>query len=98
MSEIALLCARPAATCVLAAAMLEICSSVENDAIWPIIAPLSMGWDGSWCCIWATKSLRKSFLSRFAPGLWALDWVLGDGVVEALMGVGMGLSSFRRGR
>src|SRR3954468_19971463 len=45
-----------------AAAMLVICSHWEKERICPIMSWSSMGFIGSWCDSWATKSLRKSSL------------------------------------
>src|SRR5918997_4920097 len=43
----------------LAVARLVTCSSVENDAIWPMKSWSCMGFMGSWCWSWATNSLRN---------------------------------------
>ena len=48
-----------AAIASLALAMFVTCSSVENDAIWPMKSESCIGFIGSWCCSWATKSLRN---------------------------------------
>src|SRR5215208_5779282 len=70
---------RFAAIASLAFARFVTCSSVENEAIWPMNSPSSMGFMGSWCCSWATKSLRNWSLpsSAFFP---PVAWVPGSGV------------------
>ena len=58
--------------------MFVICSSVENDAIWPMKSESCIGFIGSWCCSWATNSLRNWSLpsSAFFP---LAAWVAAGG-------------------
>src|SRR6478752_2054949 len=49
--------------------MFVICSSIENCVICVTPSLGSCGDEGSWCCIWATKSFRKPSLSSDALGL-----------------------------
>src|SRR4051795_977884 len=68
----------------LADATFVICSSVENEAIWPMNSPSAIGFIGSWCCSWATKSLRKSSLpSDFC----LVAWLPAVGVPAPAIGV-----------
>src|SRR3954471_23591973 len=67
-----------------AAAMLVICSSVENDAIWPIMSLSCIGFIGSWCWSWATMSFRKSSLPSVPPVLRENSVGVGVGVVELI--------------
>ena len=64
----------------LAFAMLVTCSSVENEAIWPMKSWSCIGFMGSWCWSWATNSLRNSSLpsSAFLP---PAAWVVAAGVL-----------------
>src|SRR3954454_12577074 len=94
----ALLDVRLAATVWFATAMLVICSSVENDAIWPIMSESFIGFMGSWCWGWATKSLRKSSfpiapLTAFAGSISSVVRIFVGSVLMVLMGWGV-----RRGR
>src|SRR3954453_22795292 len=98
---------RLVAICSLALAMLVVCSRVENCAIWAMNSLLSVGFIGSWFCIWATNSLRKSSLPRdFVVEVcdvvdgepWpvtevteVIGWLLGEDVHQDAVGEGEGL-------
>src|SRR6478672_8869270 len=56
------------ACCCVAATRFVICSSDENCAIWPMKSLSSMGFIGSWCWSWVTRSFRKSSFPRMAFG------------------------------
>src|SRR5919197_593857 len=91
----ALLDDRFAAIVWFATAMLVICSSVENDAICHNMAAQFMGFIGSWCWSWATKSLRKSSfpiapLTASFGSISSVVRILGVSVLIVLMGGGSG--------
>src|SRR5918996_5629845 len=81
----------------LATARLVTCSSVENDAIWAMNSLSFMGFIGSWCWSWATKSLRNwslpseplsTFFGRSSTLIGAVGFVEMLGI--SLTGVGSG--------
>src|SRR5689334_22599040 len=80
-------CASWAAILSLAALRLVSCSTDEIADICWTMALLSMGDIGSWCCIWATNSFRKSSLPSVAFGLPSACVPVVDSVVELVAGM-----------